>query len=351
MGGGGVGLYVRDTYSVEVLATSDPIYDNSPEFIICELRKDQLRLLFAAVYRRTHASYPVHFFDCLSSHLANFSSAIITGDFNMNMALPNSPDAIHLQDSIRSNSLQLVPSNPTHHQLWRGLHTWIDLFIVKSDDRVLTYSKSDAPFSGARSSGAVADIARFRSVCAQASNAFDSAKNNHVASRLAAAPSADAKWHELRRLHVTSPGLPSPLVNFTAADLNAIYASTVSCHPPITEQDFEAIANHPFPPTSSNFFCLRPFSLHEVADALQKSSSKASGHDGLSLPMIKLTLPYSLPHITNFFNVSIATVTFPTNWKKATIRPLAKTKVMAQPSDTRPIAHLPELQGPRTSGS
>ena len=62
------------------------------------------------------------------------------------MALPNSPDAVHLQTSICSNSFRFVPSDPTHHQVWRGSHTWIDLFIVKSDDRVLTYSKSDAPF-------------------------------------------------------------------------------------------------------------------------------------------------------------------------------------------------------------
>ena len=121
MGGGGVGLYVCDTYSVGILCTSDPIYDNSREFIICEIKKDQLRLLFAIVYRRPHASYPIHFFDCLSIHLANFSSVIIAGEFNM--ALPNSPDAIHLQNSIHSNSLRLVSSNPTHHQLWRGSHT------------------------------------------------------------------------------------------------------------------------------------------------------------------------------------------------------------------------------------
>ena len=80
MGGSGVGLYVRDTFSVDILFTSDPTYDNTPEFIICELRKGQIRLLFAAVYRHPHASYPIHFFDCLSNHLANFSSVIITGD-------------------------------------------------------------------------------------------------------------------------------------------------------------------------------------------------------------------------------------------------------------------------------
>ena len=59
--------------------------------------------------------------------------------------------------------------------------------------------------------------------------------------------------------------------------------------------------------------------------------------------MINLTLAYSLPLITNLFNISVATANFPTNWKKSTIHPLAKTKVMTQPSDTRPIAQLPEL--------
>ena len=179
----------------------------------------------------------------------------------------------------------------------------------------------DRAYRLTRSSGATADIARFRSLRAQASNALDTAKNDHVASRLAAAPSTDAKWHELRRLHVTSPNLLSPLLNFTAANLNAFYASTVNRYPPITEQDFDAIANHPLPQSSNNLFCLRPFSQHDVAEALQKLSSKASGHAGLSLPMIKLTLPYFLPHITNLFNISIATATFPANWKKATSSP------------------------------
>ena len=58
MGGGGVGLYVGNSFSVNILCTSDPftINDNSPEFLICELRKGQLRLLFAAVYHRPHAT-------------------------------------------------------------------------------------------------------------------------------------------------------------------------------------------------------------------------------------------------------------------------------------------------------
>ena len=41
VGGSGVGLYVRDTFSIEVLASSDPFFDNTPEFVIFEVRKDQ----------------------------------------------------------------------------------------------------------------------------------------------------------------------------------------------------------------------------------------------------------------------------------------------------------------------
>ena len=132
-------------------------------------------------------------------------------------------------------------------------------------------------------------------------------------------------------------------MKFATADLNIFYSSTVSRHPPITERDFDLIANQPPSLPSNHLFCLRSFSSREIADVLQHSSSKATGHDGLSLPMIKLTLPYSLPLINNLLNISIATATFPPNWKKAIIRSLAKSKVMSQPSDTRPIAQLPEL--------
>ena len=32
MGGGGVGVYVRDDFAVEILATSEPLFDNKPEY-------------------------------------------------------------------------------------------------------------------------------------------------------------------------------------------------------------------------------------------------------------------------------------------------------------------------------
>ena len=468
MGGGGVGLYVRDTYSVDVLASSDPHFDNTPEYLICEIKKGQLKLLFAAIYRRPHAAYPIRFFDHISTYLPHFTSIIITGDFNINMALPSSPAATHLAHSLNSNSLYLVPSDPTHHQLWRQSHTWIDLFIVRNASDILSYSKSDAPFIAghdftqlslactkpppvkrsilsrdlknvkpeslcqalspllstldyhtpfsphtfiatsstselvlgpctlnvddaeraltnafvrafdaiaplrkiilssrrkpwvnaqiralmqsrdrayrlARASHSPADIARFRALRSQASNALDSAKNRHIASRLADAPSANAKWREIRQLRVTKANLPSPLDKFSAHDLNSHFAATVNRHPPLTQRDFDEIAALPLSSSFNSLFCLRPVTDRDVAAALLNCTSSSMGHDGLSAPMIKLIAPHSLPYITNLFNVSIASASFPAEWKRAIIKPLAKTKVMLLPSDTRPIALLPEL--------
>ena len=141
MGGGGVGLYVGDSFNVKILAGSEPLYDNTTEFIICEIKKDQLKLLFATVYRRPHVAYPqfiyltpIHLFNCHANYLPHCTSIIITGDFNINMVLPESPAATYLNNTISANSLSLVPSDPTHHQLWRDSHTWIDLFIVGNLD-------------------------------------------------------------------------------------------------------------------------------------------------------------------------------------------------------------------------
>ena len=146
MGGGGIGVYVHDHYSVNILASSDTLYANKPEYLILEIDISYTKLRFAVIYPRPHAAYLFSFFKCLSAYLLHFTSVIVTGDFNMNMATPNSPPAVSLQNLLDSHSLFLVPSDPTHHQLYRDSHTWLDLFIVKNAESVVAYHKSPAPF-------------------------------------------------------------------------------------------------------------------------------------------------------------------------------------------------------------
>ena len=50
----------------------------------------------------------------------------------------------------------------------------------------------------------------------------------------------------------------------------------------------------------------------------------------------------SLTDFTSLLNPSIINVTFPSEWKKALLRPLAKLRMPRLPSDTRPIALLSE---------
>ena len=62
------------------------------------------------------------------------------------MATPNITNSTKLQSFIDRHSLHLIPSPPTHHQLWNNSHTWIDLFIIKNPYPVTYYTKSPAPF-------------------------------------------------------------------------------------------------------------------------------------------------------------------------------------------------------------
>ena len=213
---------------------------------------------------------------------------------------------------------------------------------VNPQIRALMRSR-DRAYRLARASGTLANHDHFRALRADTINALNSAKNWYVASRLADAPSANAKWLELRCLRVTKPSLPCPLDRFSVQALNAHYVATVSRHLPTTDHDFEAIIHQHPTPSLNTPFCLCPFSSREVTEALQRATPKSTGHDGLSVPMLKLIAPHSLTHITNLLNTSVGSATFPANWKRAIIKPLAKTKAMIQPSVTQPIAQLSEL--------
>ena len=95
-----MGVYVRDDFTVEILATSKPLSQkqpqNKPEFLILQVSTTHTKILFAAIYRRPPADYPHDFLSCLSTYLSHFSSVIITGDLNINMANPTAPNSAKL---------------------------------------------------------------------------------------------------------------------------------------------------------------------------------------------------------------------------------------------------------------
>ncbi|XP_052754193.1 uncharacterized protein LOC128201411 [Galleria mellonella] len=88
---------------------------------------------------------------------------------------------------------------------------------------------------------------------------------------------------------------------------------------------------------------LKPVSKDAVHKIINNLKSNAQGNDGITLEMIKLTMPYSLEAITSIINKSILSGTFPEAWRTAIVRPIPKGNDPTQFKDLRPISILPCL--------
>ena len=146
--GGGIGIYIRQHWQVTILAASNPVFDNTPEYIITELRYKNHIPIIAVVYRRPGAASPAEFFDTLSPFLATHKNIIITGDFNADLQAPRSPDTRTLSELVKSHAHFFVSRSPTHHfhHHNRQSHTTLDLFITKKSQHITSFSQSEAPF-------------------------------------------------------------------------------------------------------------------------------------------------------------------------------------------------------------
>ena len=82
----------------------------------------------------------------------------------------------------------------------------------------------------------------------------------------------------------------------------------------------------------------------DVSKAIRaKPSSKAPGHDKITISVIKDCLPHILHSITRILNLSLASSTFPRAWKKAEVVPHLKDGDHEDPNNNRPISLLPVL--------
>ena len=90
---------------------------------------------------------------------------------------------------------------------------------------------------------------------------------------------------------------------------------------------------------------LYPATLPELSRAISElSSSRAVGHDGLPLFVIRHCLPVLGPHILHLVNASIASCTFPSSWKLASVVPLHKSGSLGDATNYfSPISLLPAL--------
>ncbi len=97
-------------------------------------------------------------------------------------------------------------------------------------------------------------------------------------------------------------------------------------------------------PDKSITFSIKSITSDFVIKQLEAmSNSKATGLDGLSVNILKLTAPATAASITYICNLSIRTGQFPSQWKLARVIPLFKTGHKTNCSNYRPISILPVL--------
>lgn len=84
---------------------------------------------------------------------------------------------------------------------------------------------------------------------------------------------------------------------------------------------------------------------YEVQNIINKlHNRKAPGKDGISSAMFKKLPIHVIHELTRILNSCVQSVYFPTEWKKAVIKPILKpNKNPKVPTNYRPISLLPSL--------
>ena len=82
--------------------------------------------------------------------------------------------------------------------------------------------------------------------------------------------------------------------------------------------------------------------VDDVRKVLSKiSSSKATGADGVSVRLMKLNHDVICPLLCHIINLSIQSLSVPSQWKSAIVKPLFKEDSRSDVSNYRPISILP----------
>ena len=127
--GGGVLLYVHNTYKAKILCTSTTTQKKGkpliPEYIMCSIQRGSSPPVFVAVIYRPPDAELINsdLVVALKRHSVGFAHRIVMGDLNANILLTE-PEAIFVKELVCQLNLKLVEHGATHHHTDES-HTWI----------------------------------------------------------------------------------------------------------------------------------------------------------------------------------------------------------------------------------
>ena len=132
---------------------------------------------------------------------------------------------------------------------------------------------------------------------------------------------------------------PTALKHFSSGALN--FVVIVNRHSPLTSSEIQDILQiQPQPEITARLV----FQLgYRRQCALSRAISKIHGLDGISVAMLNISAPVIIPYLVLLINKSLREWVFPSSWKFSLLNPLLKSLSPISPSNTRPIALLPEV--------
>uniref|UniRef100_A0A8D8M2K6 Endonuclease/exonuclease/phosphatase domain-containing protein n=1 Tax=Cacopsylla melanoneura TaxID=428564 RepID=A0A8D8M2K6_9HEMI len=136
--GGGVAVYLNETFSFQVLASSPPQSD-TVQYIILEVVVRSSKVLLAAVYDSSPRDGSLdEFEEAFEFYLPNYLHRLVLGDLNVNLAVVDS-ESVQFRDRLSSLNLHILPTDTTFHRI--GYDSTLDLIAVGDESSVLTHGK------------------------------------------------------------------------------------------------------------------------------------------------------------------------------------------------------------------
>lgn len=136
--GGGVAVYVKDSYDASVISQSD---NTMVEYINIAVRSNTFSMSISCVYnpRREHSLDP--FFADLNCRLIDFNYFFVCGDFNVDILRSNSFTCT-LKDRIASAGLYIINNSTPTRYCNDALPSLIDLFLVSSLNELIKFDQT-----------------------------------------------------------------------------------------------------------------------------------------------------------------------------------------------------------------
>ena len=217
-------------------------------------------------------------------------------------------------------------------QYGKGKHPWYTPRIaklVRERDRLyMRYRRTRLDF----------DLYCYRCARDIAHEAVETARLDFYFNRLEGLTDPKDIWRELRHLGV-APCSENDLGDYSVEELNRHFA-TVSFDrsAPSLASFLSSLEVEDNP--SDDLFRFGEVSPQEVTNAIKFINSQAVGIDGIPQQFVGLASGFLSPLLSDIFNKSLTTSTFPSVWKQSIVLALSKVRPPSGVSDFRPISLL-----------